>query len=115
VRDVSAVAGVRRDVEGSSPSIVMKMLSLLMLEASPTHQSPAIRQLVKIALSGSLSRPQAKKASELAAGAAERILDKSLPEEEQQRRKREVIKGPKEFRDIRQDVPKPRKDQRSGG
>jgi hypothetical protein len=69
-------------------------------------RADAIRRLVKIALSGAGSRPQAEMASELAAGAAERILDKSLPAEEQQRRKRALIKGPKEFRDIREDLPK---------
>ena len=33
----------------------------------------------------------------------------SLPPEEQQRRKRALIKGPKEFRDIREDLPKPKR------
>jgi hypothetical protein len=32
-----------------------------------------------------------------------------MPPEEQQRRKRALIKGPKEFRDIREDVPKENK------
>jgi hypothetical protein len=31
-----------------------------------------------------------------------------MPPEEQQRRKRALIKGPKEFRDIREDQPKPK-------
>jgi hypothetical protein len=51
-----------------------------------------------------------EKASVLADRTAERLVDKSMPPEEQQRRKRALIKGPKEFRDIREDVPKPRKD-----
>ena len=45
-----------------------------------------------------------EKASDLADRAAQRLVDKSLPHEEQQRRKRSLIKGPKEFRDIREDV-----------
>jgi hypothetical protein len=36
------------------------------------------------------------------------MVDKSVAPEEQQRRKRALIKGPKEFRDIREDVPKPK-------
>jgi hypothetical protein len=32
----------------------------------------------------------------------------ALPVEEQQRRKRALIKGLKEFRDIREDLPKPK-------
>jgi len=40
---------------------------------------------------------------------ADHIVDMSMPPEEQERRKRVLIKGPKEFRDIREDLPKPRK------
>ena len=47
---------------------------------------------------------KAEKALELADSTAERLVDKSIPVEEQQRRKRALIKGPKEFRDIRKDV-----------
>ena len=36
---------------------------------------------------------------------AQGLVDKSVPVEEQQRRKRALIKGPKEFRDIREDCP----------
>jgi hypothetical protein len=42
----------------------------------------------------------------MADSAAEAVVDKSMPPEEQQRRKRALIKGPKEFRDIREDLPK---------
>jgi hypothetical protein len=42
---------------------------------------------------------KAQKASELAARTADRLVDKSMPVEEQQRRKRALIKGPKEFGD----------------
>jgi hypothetical protein len=50
--------------------------------------------------------PQTQKASDLAGRAADGLVDKSKPPEEQQRRKRALIKGPKEFRDIREDMPK---------
>jgi hypothetical protein len=70
----------------------------------------AIRRIVERTLAHS-SRPKrvgkrkAQEASDLASGAADRIVDKSIPAEEQQRRKRALIKGPKEFRDIRKDLP----------
>jgi hypothetical protein len=41
------------------------------------------------------------KASEMAAQEIERLIDPSAPEEERQRRKRRLVKGPKEFRDLR--------------
>ena len=51
---------------------------------------------------------EAQKASELAEKAIERIVDKSMPAEEQERRKRALI-GPRELRDVREDLPKPKK------
>jgi len=75
----------------------------------PTR-SEAIRKLVEQALRSASTKPtstrKAQKASDLADRTAERIVDKSIPPEEQQRRKRALIKGPKEFRDIREDLPK---------
>jgi hypothetical protein len=41
------------------------------------------------------------KAAEMAARAIDDIGDKTLPTDEQQRRKRRLIRGPKEFREIR--------------
>jgi hypothetical protein len=77
-------------------------------------RSAAIRQLVEQALAVRSRRKPAKerkaqKALELADRTADRLVDKSMPVEEQQRRKRALIKGPKEFRDIREDLPKPKK------
>jgi metal-responsive CopG/Arc/MetJ family transcriptional regulator len=70
----------------------------------------AIRRIVERTLARS-SRPRApnkkkaQKALELAGRAVERIVDKSMPAQEQERRKRALIKGPKEFRNIRGDLP----------
>jgi hypothetical protein len=50
-----------------------------------------------------------KPGADLAGHIVERIVDKSMPTEEQERRKRALIKGPKEFRDIREDQPKPKR------
>jgi hypothetical protein len=48
------------------------------------------------------SRPDAApKAAEMAATTIDDIGDKTLPAEEQQRRKRRLIRGPAEFRDMR--------------
>ena len=66
----------------------------------------AIRRLVQLALATRTTKRKAQKASELATRTVERIVDKSMPAEEQERRKRALIKGPKEFRDIREDQPK---------
>jgi transcriptional regulator with XRE-family HTH domain len=43
----------------------------------------------------------APKAAEMAGRAIDDIGDKTLPPEEQQQRKRRLIRGPKEFRDLR--------------
>jgi hypothetical protein len=51
------------------------------------------------------SRKTAKKAADLAAAQLDKLGDPSLPAEEHQMRKRRLIKGPREFRDIRADQP----------
>jgi hypothetical protein len=71
----------------------------------------AIRRLLEQVLASSMSeRPPrestAKQAAELAARAAEEATDKSQSAEEQKIRKRKLILGPREFRDIRRDQPK---------
>lgn len=52
------------------------------------------------------SKATARKASQLAAREIEGLRDKSQPAAEQQRRKRRLIRGPREFRDIREDQTK---------
>jgi len=62
------------------------------------NKAEAIRRLVEQALGqASHRKPNSRK--------VQRASDKSMPLEEQERRKRAVIRGPKEFRDIRTDVP----------
>jgi len=70
----------------------------------------AIRRIVERTLAHfsrakGINKKKAQEASDLASRAAERFVDKSMPPEEQQRRKRALIKGPKEFRNIRGDLP----------
>jgi hypothetical protein len=49
------------------------------------------------------STERAKKAHEIAAEHLDRLVDKSAPAEEQAVRKRRLLKGPEEFRDLRRD------------
>ena len=80
-------------------------------ENGVTSRSEAIRRLVELGLAA--SRPlrrrnleAASKALELAAQEIDKLLEPSIPEEERHRRKRRLLKGPKEFRDIRDDLSK---------
>jgi hypothetical protein len=80
-------------------------------QPKPPSRPEAIKRLLEHALrsppnKGPANKRKAQKASDLADRAAERLVDKSIPPEEQQHRKRALIKGPKEFRDIREDLPK---------
>jgi hypothetical protein len=91
---------------------LLKRLDAWIAGQVPRPSRPeAIRRFVERALPtssehGSTSKHKANKASDLANRAADHFLDKSVPPEEQERRKRTLIKGPKEFRDIREDLPK---------
>ena len=73
-------------------------------------RSEALRRLLERALAAESQKKQgtaeAQKASELADRTAEQLVDKSMPSEKQERRKRAVVRGPKEFREIREDLPK---------
>ena len=65
----------------------------------------AILRLIELGLETTHRREslanRAAKASEMAAQAIDRLSDPSATDEERQIRKRRIIKGPKEFRDIR--------------
>src|SRR6516165_10256895 len=79
-------------------------------ENGVTSRSEAIRRLVELGLAASPLRRRnleaASKALELAAQEIDKLLEPSIPEEERHRRKRRLLKGPKEFRDIRDDLSK---------
>jgi Arc/MetJ-type ribon-helix-helix transcriptional regulator len=78
-------------------------------------RSEAIRRLVERGLgntrppSSQPSRRTFAKASELAGATIDQLDDKSLPPEEQAKRKRRLLKGPSEFREMRDDLPKRRR------
>ncbi len=69
------------------------------------NASEAIRKLVEIGLWSAhravLRTKKATDASEMAGQEIDRLGDPSATDEERQLRKRRLIKGPKEFRDIR--------------
>jgi Arc/MetJ-type ribon-helix-helix transcriptional regulator len=74
-------------------------------------RSEAIRRLVELGLAGSAptkktSPKAAAKASDMAAHQIDKLADPAIPEEERRARKRRLIKGPSEFRDMRGDQPK---------
>jgi hypothetical protein len=74
-------------------------------------RSDAIRQLIESGLAGSQPMGQrspkaVSKASELAGQQIDKLADPSATDEERHTRKRRLLKGPVEFRDIRGDIPK---------
>jgi hypothetical protein len=56
-----------------------------------------------------LGKKGAAKAAQMAGQVIDRVDDASLPADERASRKRRLLKGPKEFRDIRSDHPKTKK------
>ena len=74
--------------------------------------SEAIRRLVEVGLkvkapTRPISKPGRRlRAQELATTAIEKIIDPSAPSEERAQRRRQLTKGPTEFRQDRVDMPK---------
>jgi hypothetical protein len=62
--------------------------------------------LVELGLSVATHKAAAAKAKAIAEAKIAPLLDPNLPEQERQKRKRRLLKGPSEFRDIRNDLPK---------
>jgi len=76
--------------------------------ANNTNRSNAFRRLVEIGLtqSKSVRPPSAKgaaRAKQLAAKTIDRLVDPAAPIEEAANRKRRLLKGPEEFRELRVD------------
>lgn len=77
---------------------------------APTR-GDAIRRLVELGLASARPAPRRSKkatsrATELAGREIDTLGDKSAPAEERASRKRRLLKGPAEFRDVRTDHPK---------
>ena len=74
-------------------------------------RSEAIRRLVELGLAGAPPIKQrnpkaAAKASDMAGRQIDKLANPAMPEGERRARKRRIIKGPREFRDMRGDQPK---------
>ena len=78
-------------------------------------RSEAIRRLVELGLkvttpAKSVSKPgRRQRAQEMAANAIEKMIDPAAPPEERAQRRRQLTKGPSEFREDRVDLPKAKK------
>jgi hypothetical protein len=94
---------------------VQPVLQLTALDAWIAGQHPppsrpeAIRRLVDLGLAATPSSrqrsPNARsKAHELANKQIDKLIDPSTTDDERQQRKRRLLKGPKEFREIRNDI-----------
>jgi hypothetical protein len=70
----------------------------------------AIRRLVEQALAvaplGQVKAGSRRKAADMAGRTIDQLADQAATDEERARRKRRLIKGPHEFRDVRSDQPK---------
>lgn len=76
-------------------------------------RSEAIRRLVEIGLASvNTAKPTNKKSAAKAAGLAGEMVDylsdHSVPADVREKRKRRLLKGPSEFREMRADLPKAR-------
>ena len=74
--------------------------------ANNTSRSDAFRQLVELGLActksaGSTSAKSAERARQLAAKTIDGLIDPGAPAEETASRKRRLLKGPEEFREVR--------------
>ena len=105
-----------RPATGNDPMMSLRMPKELMgavegwaaRQADNPARSEAFRRLVELGIAASVSaRPHSPKtrakAADLAAATIDRHTDRSASPEEQASRKRRLLKGPKEFRDIRKD------------
>jgi hypothetical protein len=82
--------------------------------AATGSRSEAIRRLVELGLSWSAptrqtSQKAAAKASNMAGQQIDKIGDPSATDEQRQQRKRRLLKGPTEFREMRGDLAKPKR------
>jgi hypothetical protein len=83
------------------------------LQPDAPARSEAIRRLVELGLTVKtrpVSMPgRRRRAQELAANAIDKMTDLAAPPDERAQRKRQLTKGPAEFREDRVDLPKPKK------
>ena len=88
-----------------------RVVSWARRQADKPGRSEAIRRLLEMGLASAhpmarRSKKAAAKASKLAGQMIDFLSDGSAPIEEREKRKRRLLKGPPEFREMRADLPK---------
>ena len=107
---------------GSAPPVALRLPPSLLSEIDTwaerqsigLSREDAIRRLIEKGLGGARLATRhntkiAAHASKVASQTIDSIVDKSAPPQEQESRKRRLLKGPQEFRDMRSDLAKPKK------
>jgi hypothetical protein len=109
-----------RPATGTEPLYGVRIADALMKQimdwakSQGATRSEAIRRLVELGLkfkapARTVSKPGRRlRAQELATKAIEKIIDPAAPPEERAQRRRQLTKGPSEFREDRVDLPKPK-------
>src|SRR5260370_15704726 len=110
--------GAGRLATGIDPGRTIRLSDALMtkietwagLQGDGPGRSEAIRRLVELGLTIKTKAKQpaparAARAKELAAKAIEKIIDPAAPPEQRAQRRRQLTKGPSEFREARVDLP----------
>jgi hypothetical protein len=110
----------RRRVRGTQISVRVHKAFLTALDQWRKQQQDqpsrpnAMRQLAEISLAKIGPRPKVRRrpgpaANDMAARVIDALADRSAPPENLAKRKRRLLKGPEEFRNIREDQPKSRR------
>ena len=90
------------------PTLLAAVEAWAKKQVDDPNRSEAIRRLVEIGLgSAKIARGQKRSdsptARDLAAAQIDRLIDPAAPADEQAHRKRRLLKGPEEFREVRVD------------
>ena len=93
------------------PGTLLKSIDKWTKQNQVSGRSDAMRRLLELGLVGApsarqLSKGAKRRAAEMAGQEIDRLGNQTVTEEERARRKRRLIKGPREFRDVRADLPK---------
>ncbi len=93
------------------PATLLKSIDEWAKRNKVSGRSDAMRRLLELSLAGAsttrqLSKGAKRKAAEMAGQEIDRLGNQAATGEERARRKRRLIKGPREFRDVRFDQPK---------
>ena len=83
-----------QDDAPSRPEVIRRLLKTVLANRTGVPTSPHSK------------KKTAAKASDMAGSAIDQLGDKSAPPDEQAKRKRRLLKGPSEFREMRDDLPK---------